>query len=94
MDLKYLLMRSPVTDESRSLSCSKGKKHFQHYKNAIVCKLRSHYNWVTSFFNSVLSMLNTKKDRISLKNIIPVSNKHSNSLVVLFVKMKCRFFPP
>jgi len=39
-------------------------------------------------------MLNTKKDRISLKNIIPVMNKHCNSLVMLFVKMKCRFFPP
>lgn len=37
-------------------------------------------------------MLNTKKDRISLKNIIPVMNKHCNSRVVLFVKMKCRFF--
>ena len=30
-------------------------------------------------------MLNTKKDRISLKNIIPVMNKHCNSRVVLFV---------
>lgn len=30
-------------------------------------------------------MLNTKKDRISLKNIIPVMNKHCNSRVVVFV---------